>query len=67
MNIEVTESELGAQGYTVPQFRGLQLAEQRWIAAAILRTRGTELDNQRARLVDLAHPDFSLYKILLGH
>lgn len=66
MTIELKQSEIEAQGFTVPDFRGLQLAEQRWIAARIYRTHFDLEDHFRADMMDLAHPNFSQFTILIG-
>lgn len=68
MNIELRQSEIESQGYTIPQFQFLELPQQRWIAAKILRTH--TWDNEdifRAEMIDLAHPNFSQFTILFGH
>lgn len=66
MNIEITESELARHGHSVPGFQDLQLAEQRWIVARILRGHGNQQDDWCADNIDLAHPSFSQFTILVG-
>lgn len=66
MNIEITESELARFGFSILGFQDLQLAEQRWIVARILRTHANAEDQWRADNIDLAHPSFSQFTILVG-
>lgn len=66
MNIELKQSELAQQGFTPQDFRNLQLAEQRWIAARIYRAHADPEDRFRAEMMDLAHPNFSQFSVLIG-
>lgn len=65
-NLEIRESELHAQGFSIEDFNDLQLAERRWIAARIFRARPDEADHRRASLIDLAHPEYARFTILVG-
>lgn len=66
MTIELKESELNAAGFTVDDFRELPLPEKRWLGSRIYRTHTDSEDHFRADMMDLAHPNFSQFSILVG-
>jgi len=66
MIIELKQSEIENAGFTVPEFQGLELVQMRWLASRIYRTHRDPEDHFRADMMDLAHPNFSRFVILVG-